>query len=256
MKRLLTLILVAVCVWMLPVQKAAAQRGEALPAGVHVPEEDDILSKILSPDSPYFYMPMMQRYMEGDTTLTDEHYFYLYYGYAYEADYDAHRELPGESVMYDIFRRTERPSREEALAIIEAGRLNMLVDPFSPGNINMMTYAYQLAGDSLGARVSADRFTKIVRAITSSGTGMREKSPWHILRFTHANDIIAAQGLTVAKRTVRTRDVEYIQVEPNSGGVKGYFFDFGRVYWKPYEGERVKKKSKWMFNGYPMGGGR
>ncbi len=58
----------------------------------------------------------------------------------------------------------------------------------------------------------------------------------------------------MAKRTVRTRDVEYIQVEPNSEGVKGWFFDFSRVYWKPYEGERVKKKSKWMFNGYPMGG--
>jgi hypothetical protein len=252
MKQLLTIVAVTMCAVVLLPQKMAAQRGEAQQVVVHVPEEEDILAKTISPDSPYFYMPMMRRYMEGDTTLTDEHYFYLYYGYAYEADYDAHRELPGEGVIYEVFRRTERPSREDALAIIEAGRENMLVDPFSPSNINLMTYAYQLAGDSIGARISADRFAKIVRTITSSGTGMRDKSPWHILRFTHANDIIAAQGLTVAKRTVRTRDVEYIQVEPNDTRVKGYFFDFSRVYWKPYEGERVKKDSNWMFNGTPL----
>lgn len=221
--------------------------------GVHVPTEEDILAEILSPDSPYFYAPMMMRYMEGDTTLTDEHYFYLYYGYAYEADYDAHKELPGQSVIAEIFGSEGRqPTREEALAIIEAGRRNMEVDPFSPGNINMMTYAYQMVGDSLNARISADRFDRIVRAITSSGTGVREKSPWHILRFSHAADIVAARGLEIVNRQVRTREVEYIQVGRNPAGVKGYFFNFGRVYWKPYEGERVKKKSKWQFNGYPL----
>ena len=138
------------------------------------------------------------------------------------------------------------------MAIIEAGRQNMTVDPFSPANINMMTFAYEMVGDSLNARRSAERFRGIVGAITRSGTGMREKSPWHILRFGHAEDIVADRGLEVVNRQVRSRDVEYIQVGRNDAGVKGYFFDFGRVYWRPYEGERVKKKSRWMINGYPL----
>jgi hypothetical protein len=58
--------------------------------------------------------------------------------------------------------------------------------------------------------------------------------------------------MQVANRQVRSRDVEYIQVGRNGGGVRGYFFDFSRVYWKPYEGERVKRRSKWMFNGTPV----
>ena len=246
MKRLLSIVAV-MFVGVVPAQKNPAQ-----PDGVHIPEEEDIITKILSPDSPYFYQPMMMRYMEGDVTLTDEHYYYLYYGYAYQADYDAHRALPGESAIYDILKRGETPSREDALAIIEAGKQNMAVDPFSPGNINLMTFAYEMAGDTLNARISAERFRGIVHAIESSGTGMREKSPWHILRFSHANDVIAERGLTVANRTVRTLDVEYIQVEPNAARTRGYFFNFGRVYWKPYEGERVKKKSKWLFNGTPI----
>jgi hypothetical protein len=218
----------------------------------HVPVEEDVLAAILPAESPYLYAPMMIRYMEGDPTLTDEHYYYLYYGYAYQPEYDAHRELPGEAAMYDIFRQTKTPSREEALAIIEAGRQNMTVDPFSPSNINMMAWACQMAGDSLGAVQNAARFRGIVKAITSSGTGAREKSPWHILRFSHGSDIVAAQGLEVVNRQVRSRNVEYIQVGRNRAGVKGYFFNFERVYWKPFEGERVKKPNKWMFNGTPV----
>jgi hypothetical protein len=191
--------------------------------------------------------------MKGDTSLTPEHYFYLYYGYAYEPDYDAHRPLPGENTIYDILKNTRSLSREEALAIIEAGEENMMADPFSPWNLNMMTFAYQMVGDSLNARISAARFRGVVGAITSSGTGAREKSPWHILRFAHAADIVAAEGLRIAgEPVVRTRDVYYIQVDKNDAGVRGYFFDFSRVYWKPYEGERLTKKSRWMLNGTPL----
>lgn len=230
---------------------AGAARAQET-SGVRVPTEDDILAKTLSTDSPYFYRPMMMRYMEGDATLTDDHYYYLYYGYAYEADYDAHRELPGRASMSDILRRTENPTREEALAIAEAGRLNMTVDPFSPGNLNLMTWAYETAGDTLNARLSAARFRGVVKAITSSGTGAREKSPWHILRFSHADDVVAARGFTTVDRQVRSRTVEYIQVDRNRVGVKGFFFDYGRIYWKPYDGPRVERERNWLFNGYPI----
>ncbi len=230
------------------VRVASAQETVEL----RVPDEEDIVIRTISADSPYYYLPMMARYMEGDLTLTEEHYYYLYYGYAYEAEYDAHLPLSGENTMIEVFARTDRPSHEDALTIIEAGKANMKVDPFNPGNINMMTYAYQIAGDSINAAISADRFRKIVGVITSSGTGRREISPWHILRFSHANDIIAAKGLKIANRQVRSRTVEYIQVEKNDQRVRGYFFNYERVYWKPYSGERVGKKSNWEFNGIPL----
>ncbi len=217
-----------------------------------IPVEEDILPKILDTESPFYYPALMARYMEGDETLTGDDYYYLYYGFAYDNNYDAHKELPGASVMYGVFKRSSRPTREEALSIIEAGRLNMTVDPFSPSNVNMMTWAYGLVGDTLQMARSAARFRGIVGAIESSGTGLRERSPWHILRFTHANDIVAERGLKIANRQVRSRTVEYIQVEPNPAKVKGYFFNYERVYWNPYDGERIQKKSNWQFNGIPL----
>ncbi len=217
-----------------------------------VPDEEDILGMTLSTDSPYYYPAMMVRYLAGDLTLTPEHYYYLYYGYAYDEAYNGHAPLPGENTILEIFAHTDRPSREEAEKIIEAGKENMLVDPFNPGNINMMTFAYNVLNDTVNEIISADRFRKVIGAIESSGTGLRENSPWHVLRFTHANDLIAAKGFRIANRQVRSSTVEYVQLDRNSSGVKGYFFDFGRVYWKPYDGERVKRKSKWMLNDIPL----
>lgn len=218
-----------------------------------VPDQEDVLSKTMSSSSPYYYPAMMMRYMAGDTSLTAEHYYYLYYGFAYDEGYDAHAPLPGEDAIYGVFARTSEPTLQEALAIIEAGRENMLVDPFNPGNINMMTYAYQIAGDTVNAIVSADRFRKITGAIESSGTGLKESSPWHILRFSHANDLVAAKGLKIANRQVRSLTVEYLQLEKNREGVKGYFFNYERVYWRPFDGKRKEPQSRWMINGVPVG---
>jgi hypothetical protein len=223
-------------------------------AAQRVPDEDDILSKTMSSDSPYYYPAMMIRYLTGDEALTDEDYYYLYYGYAYDDSYDAHATLPGENRMLEIFAQTELPSKAQAQVMLEAAKENMAVDPFNPGNVNMMTFAYSILGDTVNEIISADRFNKIIRAIESSGTGLKETSPWHVLRFTHANDVVAAKGYEMVNRQVRTSSVEYIQLAKNPDKIKGLFFDFGRVYWKPYEGERPKRKNNWMFNGIPLGG--
>jgi hypothetical protein len=218
-----------------------------------VPDEDDILTKIMADDSPYYYPAMMIRYMAGDVTLTDEHYYYLYYGYAYEEQYDPRATLPGENRILEIFAQTELPSKAQAQVMLEGAEENMKIDPFNPGNVNMMTFAYSILGDTINEIISADRFNKILRAIESSGTGRKESSPWHVLRFTHANDVVAAKGYQIEERQVRTSSVEYIKVVPNNDKVKGFFFDFGRVYWRPYD-EKPRQKSKWMFNGIPVGG--
>lgn len=229
---------------------ASAATGKA--AAQRVPDEEDILSKILSADSPFYYPAMMVRFLAGDTELTADHYFYLYYGFAYDEAYDAHTPLPAEDTILEIFARTPSPSHEDALLIIEAAKKNMELDPFNPGNLNMLTFAYGIVGDSINEIINAKRFEGVIGAITSSGIGTRESSPWHILRFSHANDVVASKGFAIQNRQVRSRSVEYIQLSRNAEGIRGFFFDFSRVYWKPFEGERVRRNSRWMLNDIPL----
>lgn len=238
--------------WLMAVLAAAMAVSGGNLSAQRVPDEEDILAKIMDSESPFYYPAMMIRFMAGDLTLTEDHYFYLYYGFAYDDAYDPRAELPGENRILEIFAKTETPDREQAQTILDAARENMQVDPFNPGNINMMTFAYGTLNDTINEIISADRFAKILAAIKSSGTGQRENSPWHVLRFTHANDVVASMGFTIESRQVRTRTVEYIRLQRNPDNVRGLFFDFGRVYWVPSDGEAVRRTSRWKLNDIPL----
>lgn len=226
-----------------------------LPLSAKAPDENDILAHILNASSPQYYPSLMMRYMDGDTTLTDDDYHYLYYGYAYDPNYRPLDIVSSSDRILEILsavQQQQAPTRQQAQSIIDAAREIMAVDPFSPKNINFMTYAYEALGDTLQARINADRFDKIIRTIETSGSGLKESEPKHVLRTEHANDVLAARGLYIQSRQVRTRSVEYIRLREKDGNVKGYYFDFGRMYRKAPHLTPEKKPSRWQINGFPL----
>ncbi|UKI39697.1 MAG: DUF4919 domain-containing protein [Alistipes putredinis] len=119
------------------------------------------------------------RYMGGDTTLTDDDYHYLYYGYAYDPNYRPLEVTPSSDRILEILAAVQQdtPTSEQAQSIVDAAREIMAVDPFSPKNINFMTYAYEALGDTVQARVNADRFAKIIRTIEKLGQRSERERP-------------------------------------------------------------------------------
>lgn len=223
-------------------------------AQVRVPDEEDILARTIDQNSKWYYPELMMRYVVGDTTLTAEDYYYLYYGYAYDVNYRPLDNIPDNTEVLELLSgvSTEGATRSQAQMLLEAAKDVMLVDPFSPSNINVMTFAYGVLGDTLNERISADRFNKILATIESSGTGLKENSPMHVLRHEHVNDLLHTKGLRIVNRTVRSTKVEYVQVQRNGRNAKGYFFNFERIYWKRPEMIPEREKSNWMINGIPL----
>ena len=201
---------------------------------LRVPDEEDVLARTIDQNSKWYYPELMMRYVGGDTTLTVEDYHYLYYGYAYDTNYRPLDNIPDNSEVLELLRGVgeQGATRSQAQLLLEAAKDVMLVDPFSPSNINVMTFAYGILGDTLNERISADRFNKIVATIEASGTGLKENSPMHVLRHEHVNDLLLSKGLHIVNRTVRSTKVEYVQVQRNGRNAKGYFFNFERIYWK------------------------
>lgn len=195
------------------------------------PDNDAIRAAIFDPASKYFYERLYSRYERGDTTLTREDYRHLYYGFAYNEAYKPLETAPEEAQILMILEK--HPESDPALAadIISYGRRVMKHDPFSPHNINFMTYAYGLLGDAENERISAARLAGIMDAIASSGTGLSEDSPWHVLAFSHVNDFLASRGYEIRKRTVVSSTVEYVAVKDPENKVKGVYFDYGRAFW-------------------------
>ena len=221
----------------------------ALTSTAQVPNNDTIFAAINDSNSPYYYPNLMMRYQAGDK-LTDQEYHYLYYGYAYQAAYRPLNDNPGMTKVQNIMARIaiETPSVVDIDQLIAACSEAMEYDPFSPKLLNIMAYAYGTAGDTVRENTYATHLQAILRTIAASGTGEKEKEPMHIIFFSHGVDFIAAKGWNQRKGKIISREVEFIPFEVPKNKLKGYFFDYSRVYWNKPDDYTFKRERTWQFN--------
>ncbi len=219
-----------------------------------VPDEEDILNKIMDTSSPFYYTGLIMRYNTGDSTLTDEDYHYLYYGYAYQESYKPLNANPDldKLLMLASGLDPEEPNTKTLEAIVMMGKDALARDPFSPKVLNLMTFAYGALGDKEKEKAYHDRMMGVIRAILDSGDGLTDKTPRHILMFDHAYDVLSVEGLNSGKSRVISRHVEFIPfLTPYSiegKKRKGMYFNFSRVYWNKPEGYTYKRDRTWQFN--------
>lgn len=225
-----------------------------LVAAAKTPVEEDILDRITDQRSPYYYTALWMRYTNGDRTLTDEDYHYLYYGYAYQEAYKPFATNPDLEQMIVLMSGIDpdRVDRETLEELLRTARAAFERDPFSPKILNVLTFVCERLGEQEEAEAWAARMNGVVRAIVSSGDGWSQHTPRHILMFDHANDIMAAEGLAHAKARIVSRTVEVLPllsptfVEGKKR--KGVYFDFGRIYRNKPEGYTYKRDRTWQFN--------
>ena len=198
-----------------------------------VPDNEAIRAAVGDTGSEFYYPALMARYVRGDSTLTAADYHHLYYGFAFQEEYKPLDPVPGENNILSILETNPQITRDNAEDILAFASMVMAHDPFSPSNINFMTYAYGILGDAENERASARRLENIMAAIGASGTGDKESSPWHVIFFTHVNDFLAWKGFEPHKRRIVSRSVEYVIPTKADKKNKGFYFDFSRVYWTP-----------------------
>ena len=220
-----------------------------------IPDEDDILRKTMDSSSPYYYTSLMVRYNNLER-LTEEEYHYLYYGFAYQDDYrptainPAFDELYASLPTYNI----ESPNLEELEHIISLCKDAMVLDPFSPTVLNMLVFAYGAMGDTKTEEAYFDHLHGIMETIKSSGDGRGEKYPMHIIMFSHAVDVVASMGLESKRAQIVSRKVEYLPLVsprklPDGKKIRGFYFDYSRIYRNKPEEVTFKKERTWQFNG-------
>lgn len=221
----------------------------ALAAVAKTPDNKEIFAVINDSNSEFYYPNLMMRYKAGEP-LTDEQYHYLYYGYAYQAAYRPLNDNPGMTKVQNIMARIaiDTPSVTDIDQLIAACTEAMEYDPFSPKLLNIMAYAYGTAGDTAREKIYADHLAAVLRTIASSGSGVKEKEPMHIIFFSHGVDYIAAKGWNQRKGKIISREVEFIPFEVPKNKLKGYYFDYSRVYWNKPDNYTFKRDRTWQFN--------
>lgn len=220
-------------------------------AEVRVPDEDDIIHKTLITSSPFYYTNLMLKYRNGTEALTADEYFYLYYGYVYQESYRPFVENRALDTMLNVMSgiNPEQPTVGQLEAIIESGIEAMELDPFCPKVLNLLAYAYGALGDTAREELYYNHLNGVLNTIESTGTGLKEESPWHVLMFSHAYDVIAAKGYTYNESRIISRTVEYIPLmRKTHDKIKGFYFDYSRVYRNKPDDVVIKHDRTWQLN--------
>lgn len=222
--------------------------------GVVVPTEEEILSKTLDVTSPYYYTNLMLKYRSGAESLTAEEYYYLYYGYYYSEEYRPFVENKAFDAMVDVMAglNPSQPTIGQLEILIERGAEALEVDPFSPKVLNIMAYAYGALEDKERELLYFNHLNGILGAIERSGTGLKEESPWHILMFSHAYDLLASKSYIYNEARIISRSVEFVPLRTKShDGTKGFYFDYSRIYSRKPDDMAIKRDRTWQFNNLP-----
>ena len=146
----------------------------------------------------------------------------------------------------------EKPDVATLESMISMGTDALKRDPFSPKILNLMSFAYGGLGDEVREKAYSNRMNGVIRTILASGDGFTQKTPRHVLMFDHALDVLAAEGLSYGKARIVSRTVEFVPLTVpyvvEGKKRKGFYFDFGRVYWNKPEVYTYKRDRTWQFN--------
>lgn len=221
---------------------------------LRAPNQEDILMRTIDVDSPYFLDRLLAKYFAGEERLTDEEFHYLYYGYAFSDMYKPLEPIPAQDeVLAAVEEIMSEPTEERMRRLIVNALEVMERDPFSPNNLNLLAFAYGSLGDSINERRCFERLEGVLRTIDNSGTGVKESSPKHILWFSHAADLLHAQGKEIRSREVVSRSCEYIFLKmKDEEGNLGYYFDFSRIYMIGSDYRPEKRSTGWSINDMPL----
>ena len=213
------------------------------------PDNDRIFAAINNVDSPLYYPNLMLRYKEGKP-MSDNEYHHLYYGYAFQPSYKPLEANPSMTRVQEIMARIsiDKPSVHDIDELIAAGIAAMEHDPFSPTLLNILVYAYGASGDRVRELAYSEHLQGILRCIEQSGDGLKEKSPMHIIMFSHGTDYIASKNINYLKGQIMSRTVEFVPFDFPRNKVKGYYFDYSRIYWNKPENYTFKRERTWQFN--------
>ncbi len=223
-------------------------------AAAQAPDEEELFDRTTAAASPYYYPNLLIRYNAGDTTLTVDDYRYLYYGYAFRDEYKplATNDDLDRTLLVASRLDPDKPRVEDLAAIITSGAAALEQDPFSPKLLNLMAFAYGALGNKEQETAYYDRMQKVIAAIKSTGDGLTQRSPQHILMFDHALDVMTADGLVPGKSRVVSRTTEYVPLvvpeQTDGRKVKGLYFDYSRIYRNKPEGYTFKRERTWQFN--------
>lgn len=212
------------------------------------PDMVAIKDSIANPASRFYYPDLMARYQQMDSTLTLDDYHYLYYGYGEQVSYMPLIDNTAETELSQLLSGRSTPKVEHYFRAIALCKAILEIEPFNLRDINALSFIYTQIGHTDKSEQLIKRLRMIAQTIMATGTGLKEESPWWIIYFDHATDLLNMYNFAQQQPIIVSRTVEFIPVSNMAQkGDKGYYFNFSEIYArKPDYLEGVQKPKRKM----------
>lgn len=176
-----------------------------------------------------YYSLLMDRYQKGDTTLSNDEYRILYYGYTFQKEYDPWWRSSQIETLEIIYSKEEY-SQNDCDTIVKYATESISDFPFDLRQINMIGYAYHLKDNDSIALKWASKRNGIVDAILSSGDGRTCESAFSVISVSHEYEILKVFGLSSKTQSLSSDNrCDCLTIETPSGKTDYMYFDIWRT---------------------------
>ena len=135
-----------------------------------------IKEAISDKESKDYYPVLLNRFNNNDSTLTDEQYRLLYFGYVFSDSYDPYW-LSSYSIVLKKYYKKSDTNCNECDSIIKYCKLSIADFPFDLQKIGMLVVAYRKKGDIVNWRLWENKYIRLWNTISTTGSGIDNNNP-------------------------------------------------------------------------------
>jgi hypothetical protein len=199
-----------------------------------VPDFNKIENEISDQKSKFYYPLLFSRYISGDSTLTQEDYHYLYFGYPFNPKYKTEYNSALQDSLFETLKLAEH-KKEDIKKLISMSEELLKENPFELRFLNILFYAESQSSSRDSVIITSRKLKGIFDAITNSGTGKTCDDPMHVINFSDAHEIIKMLSINMINHALTDACDKFI-LGPNSYNLKALYFDVSRpLYFKNSE---------------------
>lgn len=200
----------------------------AQPGHFEAPDYKSIKKNIENPSSDFYYPKLMERYQNGDSTLTREERRHLYYGYVFHPNYVAVDTSAYNSRLMETLSKESFTSSDYEKLLEDADAL-LSEDPFNLRALNTKLIVYAQLDNVPEYKKAIQQRKVVLDAIVSSGDGLTKKTAYHVIKVAHEYDFLNTTGYTYAGESQLVGHCNYVKVGENKYGIEGLYFDITPV---------------------------
>ncbi|PLX15484.1 MAG: DUF4919 domain-containing protein [Salinivirgaceae bacterium] len=186
------------------------------------------IKKATSKKSSEFYYPnLLDRFESYDTSLNNDDYRHLYYGYLFQDGFEAYWSSPVDKQL-NTYYRSQSINEEDYDTIISLINVSLADFPFDLRNMNFKAFLYHKKGDDAMANNIMRQYNAIIDAMLSSGDGKTCESGIHVISVSHEYLLLSIFELQMTQQSL-IGDCDYMELAPGNHTVKGIYFNVSKI---------------------------